>query len=157
MAARAVLAFDGDGDGKDDLAIAGPVFVPGNTPDAEQLHHLRSLGARAFASPVWLDRNLWVMDLSTGDIDADGDLDLAVADLARNAVRFYANTGRQGVDPGHRRGRVVQRAGGARRQPHAIYRPAWWRPTQTRPCAAGSPTCWESRRPSWPTAAPARG
>ena len=102
VAAKAVLAFDGDGDGKDDLAIAGPVFVPGNTPDAEQLHHLRSLGGRAFASPVWLDRNLWVMDLSTGDIDADGDLDLAVADLARNAVRFYTNAGRQGFDPGSR-------------------------------------------------------
>ena len=102
IAAKVVLAFDGDVDGKDDLAIAGPVFVPGNTPDAERLHHLRSLGGRAFASHAWLDRDLWVMDLSAGDLDADGDPDLAVADIARNTVRFYTSAGRPGFDPGHR-------------------------------------------------------
>ena len=98
LSAKTVLAFDADADGTDDLAVAGPFFAPDISPDGEDLVYLRSLGGREFDLPVILDRRTFVSGLATGDTDADGDLDIAVANPVAQTIRFFTNRGEQGFE-----------------------------------------------------------
>jgi hypothetical protein len=86
--ALAVLAVDLDGDGAKDLARAcaggNVVAVALNSGNGEfvELGAFRSSGSALFATPL---------ALAAGDVDADGDVDLAVANRDGDDVTVLAN------------------------------------------------------------------
>jgi hypothetical protein len=100
-----MVAGDQDGDGDDDIAIAGPIFVPGTSPDRQILTLLRNEGG-ALGRGTNVFQDFWPTFLAAGDPDADGDRDLALADLGTQRVVVIENRG-QGRFGGQSRTNVL--------------------------------------------------
>lgn len=74
-----VIAVDLDGDGDLDLVVAVLGSVYPSDERIGQVVWLENLGNRTFRNHVLLDQIRRVSDVQAGDLDGDGDLDLAVA------------------------------------------------------------------------------
>ena len=85
----AIVAGDFDGDHHLDLAITN--FIPINVLSAVAV--LSGDGHGSFAAPVSLTTGNGPVQLVAADLDGDGDLDLATADLGGNAVSVLRNNG----------------------------------------------------------------
>ncbi|HEX2163702.1 MAG TPA: CRTAC1 family protein, partial [Thermoanaerobaculia bacterium] len=103
-----VVAFDADGDGRQDLLFVQGGELPGRPgggrPGAPQGLYLNRGGFRfEAAGPEWgLDLDAYCLGAAAADVDADGDTDLFLSCLGRD--RLLDNRGGRFVDPGRRAG-----------------------------------------------------
>jgi hypothetical protein len=91
----AIVAADLDGDGHLDLAITN--YIPVNVLSVVVV--LRGNGNGTFQSPVPLRTANGPVQIVAADLDGDGDLDLATADLGANAVSILRNHGNGTFQP----------------------------------------------------------
>lgn len=83
---------DLDGDGKPDLAIALGGTILGNIGKIQVIRNESANGLLAFASPVTYDAAyLFPSSIAIGDIDADGQMDLAVNDMLSERLTVLKN------------------------------------------------------------------
>ncbi len=89
---RSVSIGDLDGDGKLDLAVTnyGSNYV-------SVFRNTGSSGTISFAAKVDFSTGTQPSSVSTGDLDGDGKLDLAVANNGSNSVSVFKNTGSSGT------------------------------------------------------------
>jgi hypothetical protein len=91
----AIVAADLDGDGHLDLALTD--YIPINVVSAVAV--LRGNGNGTFQSLVALRTANGPVRIVAADLDGDGDLDLATADLGGNAVSILRNSGNGTFQP----------------------------------------------------------
>ncbi|TRX37096.1 FG-GAP-like repeat-containing protein [Flavobacterium restrictum] len=92
---RSIAIGDLDGDGKPDLAIANP-----NNSTVSVLRNTATSGAittSSFAAKVDFTTGKNPYSVAIGDLDGDGKMDLAVANLGSNTVSLYRNKSSVGV------------------------------------------------------------
>lgn len=86
----AVASGDFDNDGQPDLAVAGIGPIGNSAPDFVAI--LRGDGAGGFAAPVLHQVGDRPGFLAVGDVDGDGELDIAVSNSASNSVSVLTGT-----------------------------------------------------------------
>ncbi len=85
-------AGDLDGDGKSDLAVANS-----GSNTISVFRNTGSSGIISFADTVEFTTGAYPVSVSTGDLDGDGNADLAVANYGSNTVSVFRNTGSSGT------------------------------------------------------------
>jgi len=87
--AGSLIAADLDLDGKLDIVEVDTVDPTGPTIDPGTLSLLRGHGDGTFDPVVTLPTVQWPQDVAAGDLDHDGDIDLAVVSSLNNTVTLY--------------------------------------------------------------------
>jgi gliding motility-associated-like protein len=83
---------DLDGDGKADLAVTNT-----NSNDLSVFRNTSTLGLITFGTPINLATGTTPYGLSSGDLNGDGRIDLAVANTASATISVFVNTSLPGV------------------------------------------------------------
>ena len=94
-------ASDLDGDGDFDILVAAMGVILPSTAYSGQIFLLENDGSGQFESHLVADGTDRVTDVRAGDLDSDGDIDLAVAQFGytQGKVRWYENLGNWNFEP----------------------------------------------------------